>query len=78
MLKKPASATARGARSARHARKARPEVRSSENLELRTSNPLVSPVPRVSPGYPARCSLVVLDVRAIEFPPCSNSFSADY
>jgi hypothetical protein len=27
--------------------------------------------------HPARGSLVVLDVRAIEFPPCHNSFSAD-
>jgi len=27
--------------------------------------------------HPARSSLVVLDVRAIEFPPCHNSFSAD-
>jgi hypothetical protein len=26
--------------------------------------------------HPARCSPVVLDVRAIEFPPCYNSFSA--
>jgi hypothetical protein len=27
--------------------------------------------------HPARCSSVVLDVRAIEFSPCHNSFSAD-
>jgi hypothetical protein len=27
--------------------------------------------------HPARCSPVVLDVRAIEFSPCHNSFSAD-
>jgi hypothetical protein len=26
--------------------------------------------------HPAGCSSVVLDVRAIEFPPCHNSFSA--
>ena len=26
--------------------------------------------------HPARCSPVVLDVRAMEFPPCHNSFSA--
>jgi len=28
---------------------------------------LVSPVPPVSLGYPARCSPVVLDVQALEF-----------
>ncbi len=27
--------------------------------------------------HPAHSSLVVLDVQAIEFPPCHNSFSAD-
>jgi hypothetical protein len=27
--------------------------------------------------HPARCSPVVLDLRAIELPPCGNSFSAD-
>jgi len=35
-------------------------VRSSDNIELRTSNPLVSPIPRVSLGYPAPDSPVVL------------------
>jgi len=45
-------------------------VRSSENIEFRTSNPLVSPIPRVSLGYPAPDSPVVLDVRTSKVLAC--------
>ena len=54
------------------------EVRGSKFRKPRTSDiePFpISPVPRVSLDYPARCSPVVLDVRTIEVRACHNSFS---
>jgi hypothetical protein len=67
MLKKPASATDRGALSARYARKARVD---------RLDSHLVSLVLPVSLDYPAGSGPVLPDMQAIKVLLCRNGFSA--